>query len=31
MTDEASDYAMAVLIVLSPFIWGSFIWWELGQ
>jgi len=26
-----SDLAMAALIVLSPFIWGTFIWWELGR
>jgi len=26
-----TDLAMAALIVLSPFIWGSFIWWGLAR
>jgi len=29
--NEATDYAMAALIVLSPFIWGTFIWWGLAR
>jgi len=31
MTDEVADLAMAALIILSPFIWGTFIWWGLAR